>query len=258
MDPRGAFAQREVDVGEFDNGLHGDLPLNDAPSQTPGFFRSYRLFGRWLQILTAVTVMFWGASAQAGQLRILAFGDSLTAGAGVKAEDSLPAQLKARLLVDGFDIEIINAGVSGDTTAMGLDRLDYTLSAGPVDLAIVELGANDMLTGVDPGKTRANLDQIVAALRSKGVNVMLAAMVSSANWGQAYKQDFDSIYPDLAKKHGVTMIPFFLEGVWGHPALLVDGVHPNAAGVAKVVSKIAPQIEKVLTSMGATRVARPQ
>ncbi|MCC3243881.1 arylesterase [Methylocystis sp. WRRC1] len=202
--------------------------------------------------------MVVSASAQAGQLRILAFGDSLTAGAGVTAEDSLPAQLKRRLVADGFDIEMINAGVSGDTTAGGLARLDYTLSAGPVDMAIVELGANDMLTGVDPKKSRANLDQIISMLRSKGVTVMLAAMVSSANWGQAYKQDFDSIYPDLAKKHGVTMIPFFLEGVWGHPALLVDGVHPNAAGVARIVSKITPQIEKVLTSMGATRLASPK
>ncbi|WP_192815574.1 arylesterase [Methylocystis sp. ATCC 49242] len=202
--------------------------------------------------------MVVSASAQAGQLRILAFGDSLTAGAGVTAEDSLPAQLKRRLVADGFDIEMINAGVSGDTTAGGLARLDYTLSAGPVDMAIVELGANDMLTGVDPKKSRANLDQIISTLRSKGVTVMLAAMVSSANWGQAYKQDFDSIYPDLAKKHGVTMIPFFLEGIWGHPALLVDGVHPNAAGVARIVSKIAPQIEKVLTSMGATRLASPK
>lgn len=232
--------------------------MNNAPSKTPGFYQSYRLFRRGLQILAAATLMVVSASAQAGQLRILAFGDSLTAGAGVTAEDSLPAQLKRRLVADGFDIEMINAGVSGDTTAGGLARLDYTLSAGPVDMAIVELGANDMLTGVDPKKSRANLDQIISTLRSKGVTVMLAAMVSSANWGQAYKQDFDSIYPDLTKKHGVTMIPFFLEGVWGHPALLVDGVHPNAAGVARIVSKIAPQIEKVLTSMGATRLASPK
>lgn len=234
--------------------------MNDATHKTPRIFSSYRLFGRGLQ-MAAVIVAALGlalASAWAAPLRILAFGDSLTAGAGVAAEDSLPAQLKRRLIADGFDIEVINAGVSGDTSAMGLARLDYTLGAGPVDLAIVELGANDMLLGLDTKQARANLDQIISTIRAKGVNVMLVAMVSSENYGKDYKKDFDSIYPDLARKHGVALIPFFMEGIWGHSNMTVDGVHPNAAGVAKIITKVAPHVEKVLASMGAKRSAQTQ
>jgi acyl-CoA thioesterase-1 len=198
-------------------------------------------------------------SAHAEPVRILAFGDSLTAGPGIDAGDSLPAQLKRRLSEDGYNVEVVQGGVSGDTTTTGLARLDYTLGAGPFDIAVVELGANDMLNGHDPKITRANLDRILAALKQKGVRPVLTAMVSSANHGQAYKKEFDSIYPDLAAKHEAPLVPFILEGVWGSPALLIsDGVHPNAAGVAKIVKKITPFVERTLVSMGASRNSRAQ
>lgn len=250
--------------------------MSDAPHRTPATTTPYGAFPRCFQasaplrnrragggpcrrtllgvLLMALVSSFEASAARADQLRVLAFGDSLTAGAGVAAADSLPAQLKNRLLADGYDVEVVSAGVSGDTTTTGLARLDYTLSAGPVDLVLLELGANDMLLGVDPKIPRANLDQIIQTFQARGVKVLLAAMASSANYGQAYKKEFDSIYPDLAKKHGVTMIPFILDGVWGNASLVIaDGVHPNAAGVAKIVTKVAPYIEKSLTAMGAKR-----
>lgn len=208
-------------------------------------------------MLALAIPLLWGAGAEAAQKRILAFGDSLTAGFGLPAADALPVQLESRLKADGFDVKVINAGVSGDTTEMGLERLDYTLSDGPIDIAVVELGANDMLRGLPPKAARANLEKIIEAFRSKGVNVILAAMASSDNWGQAYQQEFDSIYPDLAAKYGVTMVPFFMEGVWGNPSLLIgDGLHPNAAGVRKVVEKIAPYVETALAPSGAGQASR--
>ncbi|HEY8125710.1 MAG TPA: arylesterase [Methylocystis sp.] len=234
----------------------------DAPHPTPLAQSPYCAFRRPLQAaalaaLALLTVAL--ASAHAQPVRILAFGDSLTAGPGVSAEDSLPAQLKRRLSEDGYNVEVVQGGVSGDTTTTGLARLDYTLGAGPFDIAVVELGANDMLNGHDPKLARANLDQILAILKQKGVRPVLTAMVSSANHGQAYKKEFDSIYPDLAAKHEAPLVPFILEGVWGSPALLIsDGIHPNAAGVAKIVKKLAPYVERTLVSMGANRTSRAQ
>jgi acyl-CoA thioesterase I len=204
-------------------------------------------------------MVLYSGGAVAAQKRILAFGDSLTAGPGLAAGDTLPAQLKKRLAADGYDVEVINAGVSGDTTAMGLARLDYALSAGPVDVAILELGANDMLNGLSPREARDNLSKMIESFQSKNVTVILAAMVSSNNWGQSYREEFDSIYPDLAAKYGLTMVPFFMDGVWGEPKLLIgDGVHPNAVGVAKIVKKMAPYIEKVLAPPGAKKEQRSQ
>jgi acyl-CoA thioesterase-1 len=235
--------------------------LIDAPHSTPLVQSPYGGFRRSLQAaLAAIALTTLAlAPAWAQPVRILAFGDSLTAGAGIAAEDSLPAQLKRRLSADGFDVEVVQGGVSGDTTTTGLARLDYMLGAGPFDIAIVELGANDMLNGHDPRATRANLDQILTVLQQKGVRPILTAMVSSANHGQAYKRDFDSVYPDLAAKHQAPLVPFILEGVWGSPALLIaDGIHPNAVGVAKIVKRLAPYVEKTLVSMGATKSSRAQ
>jgi len=234
--------------------------LIDAPHATPVAQSTYCAFRRVIQAaVLGAFALLTPASAQAAPVRILAFGDSLTAGAGVAAEDSLPAQLQRRLAKDGYNVEVAQGGVSGDTTTTGLARLDYTLGAGPFEIAIVELGANDMLNGHDPKVTRANLDKILTVLQQKGVRPVLTAMVSSANHGQAYKREFDSIYPDLAARHQVPLVPFILEGVWGSPALLVgDGVHPNAAGVAKIVKKLAPYVEKTLASMGARTTSRAQ
>lgn len=147
---------------------------------------SYRLFRPALQHLFAalVATLLSGAAttvAHAATTQILVFGDSLSAGFGIGAQEALPAQLETRLRADGFDAHVINAGVSGDTTAMGLARLDYTLDAGKIDIAIIELGANDMLRGIDPKIARANLDRMIAAFQAKGVTVMLATMASSDN-----------------------------------------------------------------------------
>jgi acyl-CoA thioesterase-1 len=232
------------------------LSLIGAPIQT--LVTTYRLFRGRLQIAACALILAsLGAGAEAAEKRIIAFGDSLTAGPGLSAEDTLPVQLGKRLAANGFSVKVVNAGVSGDTTAMGLARLDYVLSDGPVDLAILELGANDMLQGLPPAEVRANLEKMLEIFRSKGVNAILTAMVSSNNWGQAYRKEFDSIYPDLATKYGVTMVPFFMEGVWGDPALLLgDGLHPNPAGVRKIVEKIAPYAERALAPSGAARESR--
>jgi acyl-CoA thioesterase I len=243
--------------------------LSDAPHETlvtrPLYLMTwplYRPFGRPLQILAfsilALALAFClPGSAEAAQKHILAFGDSLTAGPGLSAEDTLPAQIQHQLRAKGHDVEVINAGVSGDTTATGLARLDYALSAGPVDIAVLELGANDMLNGMPPKDARANLAQMIEAFQAKGVVVVLVAMVSSNNWGQAYREEFDSIYPDLAAKYGVTMVPFVMDGVWGEPKLLIgDGVHPNAAGAQKIAKKIVPYVEKALASSGAKKEHR--
>jgi acyl-CoA thioesterase-1 len=137
--------------------------------------------------------------------------------------------------------------VSGDTTETGLARLDYTLEGGAVDLAVIELGANDMLRGLDPLKARTNLEKIITAFQAKNARILLVTMVAGENWGQTYKKAFDSIYPDLAQKFGVQLVPFIMQDIWGDPGLLIgDGLHPNAQGIAKMVDRIAPQIETVL------------
>lgn len=184
--------------------------------------------------------------------RIIVFGDSLSAGYGLAAGDALPAQLEKRLRAAGLDVVVVNAGVSGDTTATGVDRLDYALGAEKFDIAIIELGANDMLRGLHPKAARANLEKIIVAFRGKGADVMLAVMVSSDNWGQDYKKAFDSIYPELAAQHGVVLVPFMMAGVWGDPKLLIgDGLHPNAAGVARMIDVLAPPVQKLLANMSA-------
>lgn len=215
----------------------------------------YRLFRLQIQMLRATLLasLFCATTAAgaASPIRILVFGDSLSAGYGIGASEALPAQLESRLRADGFDARVVNAGVSGDTTANGLARLDYTLQAGPFDVVLIELGANDMLRGVDPKIARDNLDRMIKIFQSKGLRVMLATMASGDNWGQAYKKEFDSIYPELAAKHKASLIPFMMTPVWGDPKLLIgDGLHPNPAGVAKMVEIAAPPIERLLKTQG--------
>lgn len=209
----------------------------------------YRLFWPSRQTLwaTLLAALLCGGNADATPARILVLGDSLSSGVGLKANEALPAQLETRLRADGFDAHVVNAGVPGDTTANGLARLDYTLESGPFDVAIIELGGNDMLRGIDPKIVRDNLERMIVTFRSKGVSVMLAVMVSVDNWGQTYKKQFDSIYPELAETKGAALIPFMMAQVWTDPKMLIaDGVHPNSAGVAKMVEVAAPTVEKLL------------
>lgn len=188
----------------------------------------------------------------AGQTRpptILAFGDSLTAGYGLKTDESFPAQLQMALEAKGHKVNVVNAGVSGDTTSGGLARLDWALEPKP-DAVILELGSNDALRGVDPKVPRANLEKMLAMLKEKGIPVLLAGARAPNNWGPEYARDFDAIFPDLAAKYDVSLYPFFLEGVaLDRTFTQADGLHPTAAGVAEIVKRILPHVETLVQNV---------
>lgn len=191
------------------------------------------------------------ADGAPGRLTVLAIGDSLTAGYMLRSNESFPAQLQKALEAKGHKVEITNAGVSGDTTAGGRDRLAWALEPRP-DAVILELGANDALRGIDPAETRANLDEMLKVLSAKHIPVLLAGMKAPGNWGDDYVAAFDAIYPDLAKKYDVALYPFFLDGVALNPALILsDGLHPSAAGIAEIVKRILPAAEALLEKVSA-------
>ena len=196
------------------------------------------------------------AAAQPGGARpvkIVAIGDSLTAGLGLPAAAAFPARLERALIADGLAVEVANAGVSGDTASDGLARLDWSLPD-DTDAAIVELGANDALRGIDPQLTRAALDAILTRLVARRLPVLLAGMRAPPNMGAEYAKTFDTIYPDLAAAHGVLLYPFFLDGVAAEPRLNQgDGVHPTAAGVDVIVARLLPKAEELVTRARAAR-----
>jgi acyl-CoA thioesterase-1 len=197
-------------------------------------------------LLLALSGICGSAAATARTAQILAFGDSLTAGFGLPSDKGFPAQLEARLRADGIDAHVVNAGVSGDTTAGGLARLNWSLADKP-DLVILELGANDMLRGIEPDVVRANLEKMIDKIRASGARLLLAGMEASPNWGESYKKAFDRLYPELARAQDVALYPFFLEGVAMKPDLnQPDGLHPNARGVAVIVERIAPDVAALL------------
>jgi acyl-CoA thioesterase-1 len=184
--------------------------------------------------------------AAAAPVRILMLGDSITAGYGLAPEDALPRQLQDRLRKDGVDATVLDAGVSGDTTAGGRSRLAWSLADKPTHV-IVALGGNDLLRAIDPKDTRANLDAILAELKSRNIPTMLVGMMAPANLGRAYAADFDPIYPELAKKYGARLYPFLLDGVALDAKLnQQDGIHPNAQGVRVIVDRLAPQVEMLI------------
>jgi acyl-CoA thioesterase-1 len=190
-----------------------------------------------------LALALFAAGPAAGQpLKILALGDSLTAGFGLPPGQGFAPQLERALEQSGVEAVVIDAGVSGDTTAGGLARIDWALADAP-DLVILELGANDMLRGLDPAETRANLDAMLAKLRAAGARVLLAGMRAAPNLGPDYGDAFERTYAELAEKYEVSLYPFFLEGVATDPKLnLADGMHPNAAGVAEIVRRILPHV----------------
>ena len=195
-------------------------------------------------------LLLWAAPALAAPIKILAFGDSLTAGLGVMPEQAFPARLQARLATEGIAAQVLNAGVSGDTTADGVARLDWALADRP-DIVLVELGANDALRGIDPKLTQANLDKILTRFQASGAKVLLLGMLAPANWGREYQQEFAAIYPDLAKQHNVPLYPFFLDGVATDPTLnQPDGLHPNAKGAEIIADKIAPLVARLVQERG--------
>jgi len=196
-----------------------------------------------------------GAPAHAAErvLKIVAFGDSLTAGLGLPAGAAFPARLEAALKANGHAVTIVNAGVSGDTAAGGLGRLDWSVPD-DADAVILELGANDALRGVDPKTTKAALDAILGKLDARRVPVLLAGMAAPRNMGADYVRAFDAIYPALASTHRVVFYPFFLEGVATDPKLNQgDGLHPTAAGVDVIVARILPSVEALIARARAER-----
>jgi acyl-CoA thioesterase-1 len=209
-------------------------------------------FGTLVALLVS---LFQPGTALARTLRIVAFGDSLSAGFELPANGSFPAQLEAALRAKGRDVTVVNAGVSGDTASDGLARLDWSLPAG-ADLVIVEFGANDMLRGLDPAITRRALDEILTRLQARGASVLLAGMRSMTNLGESYRGQFETIYPELAKAHGVPLYPFFLEGIAEQAAFnLADGMHPNRSGVGKIVAGILPSVEAALDQIGGAKAS---
>src|SRR5215467_14280515 len=179
-------------------------------------------------------------------INIVAFGDSLTAGYGLAANESFPVQLQRALTAKGLAVNVVNAGVSGDTTTGGLARLDWSIPDG-TDGVILELGANDALRGFDPAITRKALDAMLHRLQERKISVLLCGMVAPPNMGAEYSRAFNAIYPDLAAQTGAILYPFFLTGVAADPKLNQrDGLHPTAAGVAVIVGHILPQVEELI------------
>ena len=191
-------------------------------------------------------VVAWAAPAAAETFRVVGFGDSLMAGYNLGPDEGFPQKLEAALKARGHDVSVANAGVSGDTTSGGLSRLDWSVPDG-TDLVILELGANDMLRGVSPQITEDNLDRMMASLKARGIGIVLAGMLAAPNLGPDYATAFNGIYPKLATKYGVPLVPFFLDGVAANPSLqLDDGLHPNAAGVDRMVEGALPVIEPLI------------
>ena len=190
------------------------------------------------------------ATLPASGLKIVVLGDSLAAGYGLTRDSSFPARLEVLLRQRGYQVQVVNAGVSGDTSAGGLARLDWALDERP-DLMIIELGANDALRGLDPLQTRQNLSAILSRLRDAGVQPLLTGMKAPRNLGEDYYTKFDRLYADLARQHQVPFYPFFLAGVAADPALnQADGIHPTAAGVEVIVRRLLPLVEEVLKCLG--------
>ena len=192
--------------------------------------------------------------AAEGRVNIVAFGDSLTAGYGLPANEAFPAQLQRALDAKGLAVNVVNAGVSGDTATGGLSRLDWSVPDG-TDAVILELGANDALRGFDPGVTRKALDTMLRRLQERKISVLLCGMVAPPNLGAEYGRAFNSIYPDLAAQSGAILYPFFLTGVAADPKLNQrDVLHPTAAGVAVIVDRILPQVEQLIARAKASHV----
>ena len=203
-------------------------------------------YGMLRAIVQALAVLAMTTAAEAKTLKLVALGDSLTAGYGLKAGQGFVDVLQKTLRMKGYDVEVVNAGVSGDTAADGLARFDWSVPEG-ADALIVELGANDMLRGLDPAAAEVALSHILAKARDAHMATLLAGMVAAPNYGEDYKRRFDAIYPELAQRFGVTLYPFFLDGVAADPSLTRgDGLHPNRAGVERIVERILPSVEAVL------------
>ena len=213
-------------------------------------FKFFRPFGQFTKISSAaaalVLMLSVSVSARAETIRIVGFGDSLMAGYNLGPDEGFPEQLEDALRAEGYDVAIANAGVSGDTTSGGLSRLEWSVPE-EADIVLLELGANDMLRGIPPASTEQNLDRMIAMLKERGQQVILAGMLAAPNLGEDYAAAFNPLYERLANKHEIHLIPFFLDGVAAEPSLLLeDGMHPNAQGIARMVERILPTFRTVL------------
>jgi acyl-CoA thioesterase-1 len=224
---------------------------NETSAWPQARVRSYGLRWAFYQIIAACCALIFGAAnpqfaIAETPLHVVALGDSLVAGLGLPAKDGFVPQLQAALAAQGAKAEVANAGVSGDTASDGLARLDWSVPEG-TDAVIVELGANDMLRGIDPQVTRDALDAILARLAQRHITVMLCGMRAAPNLGVDYAHAFDRIYAVLAAKYGAVLYPFFLDGAAADRTLTQqDGLHPNAAGVAAVVRRILPTVQELI------------
>jgi acyl-CoA thioesterase-1 len=205
-----------------------------------------------MALMTVETVLAQGSVA-ARPIKMVVLGDSLSAGYGLPAGAAFPVRLQKALDTKGIKVDMINAGVSGDTSSGGRDRLDWSVPEG-TEAVIVELGANDALRGTDPAVTRAALSDILTRLKARGIAVLMCGMVAPPNYGTDYADRFNAIYPDLAKSFGVPLYPFFLEGVAADAKLnQADGMHPTAEGVDIVVKNILPTLEAFLGKLSGQR-----
>ena len=197
-------------------------------------------------VLSCVALLSVAAGEARGEGVVVALGDSLTAGLDVAADEAFPARLQARLRAEGYDYRVVNAGVSGDTTAGGLRRVDWALRAHP-DVVIVALGANDGLRGQSPQAIRANLEEIVARLQASGARVLLVGMRLPPNYGAEYTKEFEAVFPAVARRAKIVLMPFLLDGVAADPRLnQADGIHPTAAGQQMIADRLWPYLRPLL------------
>jgi acyl-CoA thioesterase I len=207
-----------------------------------------------LLLITGGTAFAQAAAAPATKpIKMVVLGDSLSAGLGLSASASFPDRLQKSLKTKGIVVDVINAGVSGDTSSGGRDRLDWSVPEG-TEAVILELGANDALRGTDPAVTRSALSDILTRLKARGIAVLLCGMVAPPNYGSDYSARFNAIYPDLAKSFAVPLYPFFLEGVAADAGLnQADGIHPTAEGVDVIVKNILPTVQAFLGTISGQR-----
>jgi acyl-CoA thioesterase-1 len=219
-------------------------------------------YGRFAAAVNSLLMLLFcaiAAQARGAPVKLAILGDSLTAGFGLKPEQALPARLEAALKGEGRNVTVVNDGVSGDTSAGGLDRVDWSLGDKP-DIVMVELGANDALRAIDPASTERNLSAIIEKLKAAGVTVWLAGMMAPRNLGPDYVAAFDGLYKRLADKYKVPLYPFLLDGVAQDPSLnQADGLHPNPKGVDVIVQRLLPFVNKNLDLHAASvhRAPRP-
>lgn len=214
----------------------------------------------WVAAAAGLLVLAQAVPASEAKPRepvIVAFGDSLTAGFGLARDEAFPAQLERALRARGQEVKVVNAGVSGDTAAAGLARLDWAM---PDDASavIIELGANDALQGLDPERTKATLAKIITQVKARGLPILLAGMEAPRNMGKEYVKAFGAMYQDLAARYDLLLYPFFLDGVALDDGLILDdGLHPNAQGVARIVQGILPKVEELLAEVNTAGAVKP-